>query len=627
VRDTLAVVLFVLLLRVPFLNQAIQGDDVNYLNAAQYAQINPLHPQHVWFVFQGAKVTMQGHPHPPFNAWFLAALLAVTKDIREVPYHAAYILFSLLAALAALSLARRFTTRPLLAALLFLATPAFVVNGNSLESDLPFLAFWLAVIALFVKAVEERSGKWLAVSAALMPLAAMSAFQSVLLTPLLGLYLWRKRREWRAAWAAVLVVPLVLTGWEVFEKLTSDALPAQVLAGYFTKYGLQTLANKGRNAAALTVHLGWVVFPVLALGPVGFPAAAVVGGVALGWGALMAVPLAAGLAVIAICVRQWREWPAQWVLLFFAASLVLFFAGSARYLLPLALPVALLATRRFSERPLWLWLSFGAQLAVGLSLAVVNYDHWDGYRQVVRHYEKDWENKRVWVNGELGLRFYAESAGAIPLERGQALRPGDVVLSSQLTAIPFTTGGGALVPIAEVPVTSRLPPRLIGIHAQSGYSAAAMGLRAFDVSPGPIDVVRVETVVERKPELSFLPMNAPQAGQQIVSGVNQLEQGSYRWMGKRAVLLLKRPPAVLPLEVELYVPEQAVGRTVTVAVDGVTLASRTFSAAGKQKMETPPVKGNGETATVAIEVDRALQISGDQRELGVILTAVGFRQP
>lgn len=627
VRDALAVVLFVLLLRVPFLDQAIQGDDVNYLNAAQYAQINPLHPQHVWFVFQGARVTMQGHPHPPLNAWFLAALLAAGKDIREVPFHAAYILFSLIAGLAALSLARRFTPLPLLATLLFLASPAFVVNGNSLESDLPFLAFWLAAIALFVKAVEERSARWLAASVAVMPFAAMAAFQSVLLTPLLGLYLWRRGRDWRAAWAAVLVVPLALAGWELFEKVTSDTLPAQVLAGYFTKYGLQTLANKGRNAVALTVHLGWVVFPLLALGPAVFLAAVAAGGVLFGWGALMAVPLVAGLAVIAMCAREWRDWLAQWVLLFFAGSLALFFAGSARYLLPLALPVAFLAARRFSARRLWLWLSLGAQLVVGLALATVNYDHWDGYRQVVRRYEGDWKDKRVWVNGELGLRYYAESAGAIPLERGQALRPGDVVLSSQLTAIPFTTGGAALIPIAQVPVTSRLPLRLIGLNARSGYSAAAMGLRAFDVSSKPIDVVRLETVVERKPELSFLPMNAPQADQQIVSGVNQLEQGSYRWMGKRAVLLLKSPPAALPLQVELYVPDQAVGRTLSVAVDGVTLASRTFSAAGKQRMETPPVKGNGETATVAIEVDRLLKVPGDQRELGMILTAVGFRQP
>ena len=51
-----------------------------------------------------------------------------------------YILFSVIAALAMWSLARRFCGKPFLATLLFIAVPAFVVNGNSLEADLPFLA-------------------------------------------------------------------------------------------------------------------------------------------------------------------------------------------------------------------------------------------------------------------------------------------------------------------------------------------------------------------------------------------------------------------------------------------------------------------------------------------------------
>jgi len=58
--------------------------------------------------------------------------------------------FSLIAACAMWSLARRFSPHPLWAALLFIAVPAFVVNGNSLETDLPFLAFWMAAVALFV---------------------------------------------------------------------------------------------------------------------------------------------------------------------------------------------------------------------------------------------------------------------------------------------------------------------------------------------------------------------------------------------------------------------------------------------------------------------------------------------
>ena len=95
---------------------------------------------------------LRGFPHPPFNAWFLALLLAAIGDIREVPFHAAYILFSVIAARPCGRWRERFSPHPLWATLLFLAVPAFVVNGNSLESDLPFLAFWMAAVACFWQA-------------------------------------------------------------------------------------------------------------------------------------------------------------------------------------------------------------------------------------------------------------------------------------------------------------------------------------------------------------------------------------------------------------------------------------------------------------------------------------------
>ena len=71
--------------------------------------------------------------------------------------------------------------------------PAFVVNGTSLEADVPFLALWMAVIALFVRAVDARSAWALAASAAVMALAALAAYQSVALVPVLGAYLLIRR--------------------------------------------------------------------------------------------------------------------------------------------------------------------------------------------------------------------------------------------------------------------------------------------------------------------------------------------------------------------------------------------------------------------------------------------------
>src|ERR1039458_9722981 len=100
----LLILALVLLLRVPFLNQAIQGDDPVYLAEASHALIDPLHPDNSTYVFRGVAVDQRGLSHPPMDAWILAGLLAVFGDVKEVPFHAAYILFSLLAAWAMWSL-------------------------------------------------------------------------------------------------------------------------------------------------------------------------------------------------------------------------------------------------------------------------------------------------------------------------------------------------------------------------------------------------------------------------------------------------------------------------------------------------------------------------------------------
>ena len=635
--------ILVVLLRVSFLNQAIQGDDYYYLAGAMHAQIDPAHPNHGSYVFHGQMVDMRGHPHPPLNMWILGALLALMGGIYEVPFHAACIVFSLIAALAMWSLARRFSSRPLWATLLFLTTPAFVVNGNSLESDVPFLAFWMGAAALFVRAVDRRSAGLLWASVVSLALAALAAYQSVVLIPVLGCYLVLRRRDWYAGWLCLATPVVALGAWQLFERLAGGAMPAGVLAGYFESYGFQALSNKLGNAAALTVHAAWLVFPVLAVlafrqapkwaWAVAVTAAAA-GAALVDSHPLFWVSFGVGILLLLWCLLELRRrtsednlFLAAWVLVFFAAALVLFFAGSARYLLPVAAPVALLVTRQLADRRRWLAAGFILQLLLGLSLSAVNYQHWDGYRAFVRSLEDQFEQRRVWINGEWGLRFYAEAKGGLPLVESQAVQPGQIVLTSKIAyPVSYTTGGGALTPLAAREIRSALPFRLIGIGARSAYSTVTLGYRPFDLVRGPIDDVRAEIVVERKPELSYLPMSAPEAGRQIVSGVYQLESGSWRWMADRAVILLKRPPVPLPLQVDLYIPEAAPARRVTVLVNGVVAAETSYDAPGSYTLSAPaPVTVAGESATVEIVVDKGFSLPGDRRRLGIILSAVGFR--
>ncbi|MEO7649941.1 MAG: hypothetical protein ABIZ80_05700 [Bryobacteraceae bacterium] len=576
------------LLRLPFLSQAIQGDDIYYLAGAEHAQIEPAHPNNVSYVFLGDRVDMSGHPHPPLNVWALGALLAAVGDIREVPFHAGYTVFSLLAAWSMWSLAMRFSPQPLWAALLFVATPAFVVNGSSLESDVPFVAFWLASIALFV------GQRWV-LAALAMVLASLAAYQAVLLTPILGLCAWLFFRRSRMAWMVVLVPPVAVAMWQGYELLSTGKLPVAVLAGHFEAYGFQAIANKLRNAAALGVHATWLVCPAL-------------------------------LVPLVIDVRRKRDpetlFLLGWIAIFFTGAVAIFFAGSARYLLPMAAPVALLASR---VRLRWLIPAFAIQMAISLSLAWVNYQHWNGYREFAASLRELTSSKRVWINGEWGLRYYFEADGGLALTNGQAVRPGEMVVSSELGfPVPFTTGGGVMTPIMEREITATLPLRLIALHTRSAYSTAINGYLPFDISSGPIDRVRAGIMVERQPQLSFLPMSAVQADQQIVSGVYALE-GTTRWMSGRAVLLLKSPAAAAALHVRVFVPDQSPARRVTLLLDGEEVASKAVTPGGVHAIETLPLPPAKPVSTLTITVDTSFSVPGDRRELGVVLVEAGYQ--
>ena len=612
VKGLLLAMAVVLAIRIPFLNQAIQGDDHIYLSEAAHAQVDPLHPKHTTYVFRGEVVDLRGQPHPPLDGWVLGLLLALFGEVREAPFHAAYLGFSLIAVAAMWWLARRYSPAPLWATLLFIAVPAFVVNGNSLEADLPFLAFWMAAVALFC---AER----VALAAVAMALAALAAYQAVFLTPILAAYLlcrsrppatpsaglWGRlsTRLWAPAqghpseedrpvpvghWLATLVPPATLAAWQIFERVSTGAFPAAVLASYLSV--LETAHAKLSNAIALTGHAWFLVCPAL-------------------------VPCAA--------VAAWRgrrdrdtRFLLAWIAIFFACALAVFFAGAARYLLPMAAPVALLASRL---RRRWLALGFAAQLALGLGLAAANWQHWDAYRRFARELRAPTEGHRVWVDGEWGLRYYLESQGALPLLRTQKLRVGDVVVASELGHSVEVTA--PLAPLASIEIRPWVPLRLIGLETGSAYSTAARGYWPFGLSRGVVDRVRAGVVGERHPTVEYLPMNAPEAAAHIVGGIYALEDNSFRWMAGRAVVALKSPAGAQPLRVEFVIPETASARHVSLLLDGREVAEAAYAGPGRYTLESPgPLRGS----MVEVVVDRTFRAPPDQRDLGIVLLAVGF---
>jgi hypothetical protein len=583
-RPLLLILGLVLLLRLPFLNQAVQGDDPVYLAEASHAQVEPLHPDHTGYVFRGRTVDLRGLTHPPLDGWILAGLIAGIGGVKEIPFHAVYIAFSLIAAASMWSLAKRFAADPLWATLLFLAVPAFVVNGTSFETDVPFVAFWMAAIALFC---ADR----LALAAVAMLLASLTAYQTVVLIPILAVYCWLFRRHSRAHWLTLLAPAAIFVTWQAFVRITTGATPAGVLSGYFTIY--QTLQSKLVNVLALSVHFWFLIFPAL-------------------------VPFAFLLAW-----RKRREPHTQflvaWIVIFFGSALVIFFAGSARYLLPMAAPMAMLAAA-LPRR--WLIIGFALQMTLSVGLAVMNYQQWDAYRVYAASLAPVIENHRVWVDDEWGLRHYMEERGALPLEKTQHLRADDIIVSSQLShAVEPTARLAAAAPTLEI--RPAIPLRIIGLESHSGYSSATMDrLWPFGLSAGVIDRVRTSRVVERHPTLSYVDLKAPEAKEQIVSGVWPDDH----WMTASGVVMVKSPAEAMPLGVSFFVPDHAPARHIALLLDDREICATTVTGPGPGQLTCPaPIRPASPTAMIEIRVDKTFRVPPDERDLGMVLVGVGFK--
>ncbi|MCS7042973.1 MAG: hypothetical protein N2036_12155 [Bryobacteraceae bacterium] len=593
-RDLCVLVLFVAAVRAPFFHHPLQGDDIYYLKGAEHARQDPLHPHQARYVFHGRLVSMLGHPHPPLNAFFLG-LLPDSLPVQRLWYGT----LMLAAVLSCYALARRFTQRPLAAALLFASTPVLWVSSNTFDSDVLFVACLLAGMALFVHGHE-----WLA--AVPLFLAGLAAYQAVVFIPVLWL-LGRGR-------VAALAPAAAVAAYQVSERLSAGVWPVLMSAQYFSDYGLQRLSNKLASAAALTAHLAWLTGPV-AEWQLGWPLLAGLPAAWLDPHPLFWVSFAVGVLIL------WRVggWLGWWVRIFFAASLLLFFAGAARYLLPVAAPLAILAAERLGRRRLA--AAVAAQAALAFALAWAAMHHWQGYREIAGKIETA---PKTYVAGEWSLRYYLERRGAVPVMAGQRIGPPAVIVRSELGFPVHYSVGGRAETVATHEIRPALPLQLMGLEAKSAWMTCAFGLRPFDITRAPLDRVTVTRVAEAPIERTELPMNAPDAELYIVSGIHGLEDGRYRWMAQRAELVLKPAPGVLAIT--LFLPDASPARRLAVAANGSRIGDF-FLQPGLQTVRTSSLPQAGDRLDIVLEADRAFTPAGDARTLSLILESVRIEPP
>ncbi|HTD87810.1 MAG TPA: glycosyltransferase family 39 protein, partial [Candidatus Binatia bacterium] len=160
-RDVFFVTIAVVAVLAPFLNKAFHIDDPLFLWMAQQISTHPADPYAFavnWYTTTEPMFSIM--QNPPLSSYYMA-LMASLFGWSEPAMHGAFLVPAVAAVLGTFFLARRLSGSPLLAAVLLLFTPVFLVSATGVMCDVWLLAFWVWSIECWMRALERNSGRLL----------------------------------------------------------------------------------------------------------------------------------------------------------------------------------------------------------------------------------------------------------------------------------------------------------------------------------------------------------------------------------------------------------------------------------------------------------------------------------
>jgi hypothetical protein len=139
----------------PFLAKPFNFDDPLFIWAAQQIHAHPGNPYGFDVNWYGELSPMwQVTKNPPLACYYLA-LAAAVLGWSEVALHFAFLLPALAVILGTHRLAQKFCRQPMLAALMTLFTPVFLISSTMVMCDVMMLAFWVWAVVFWIEGVEK----------------------------------------------------------------------------------------------------------------------------------------------------------------------------------------------------------------------------------------------------------------------------------------------------------------------------------------------------------------------------------------------------------------------------------------------------------------------------------------
>ena len=475
-RDAFFAIFAVIAALAPFLNKAFHIDDPLFLWIAQQVSQHPGDPYGFSLNWYGyAQRMFSVMQNPPLSSYYMA-LAATFLGWSELAMHGAFLVPAVAAILGTFFLARRFCDSPLLAALLTLFTPVFLVSATGVMCDVWLLALWVWSVESWLRGLERRSYRFLLLASVLAAAATLAKYFGASLLPLLAAYTLVRDRRFTYRLLFLLIPVTVIIMYEVMTK-------AKYGEGLFShamiySWKVRTSAEKHLFAQFFIglSFTGGCLFPAVFYAPFLKSRRVLVGGVAIFVALLLlfyfgirrghatsAIAVTAegalfatiGIGILALAVTDLAQRRAAdsvllslWVIGTFFFAAIMNWSITSRTLLPMAPAVMILLLRRFNASgasigcTLW-WPLLPAAL-VSLLVTTADYKFANTARLASSYFQNRFRTEpgTVWFEGHWGFQYYMEQWRAKPVDLEQLrAKPVDEnergIVSGDLIVIPM----------------------------------------------------------------------------------------------------------------------------------------------------------------------------------------------
>jgi 4-amino-4-deoxy-L-arabinose transferase-like glycosyltransferase len=529
----------------PFITKAFHIDDTLFLHVARQISAHPWDPfgfKINWYYTAEpmADVTQNG----PLASYYIA-LVASCFGWSEAALHLAFLVPAVLATMGTYLLAVQLCGEPLLAALVTILSPVFLVSSTNVMCDTMMLAFWVWGVFLWLQGAKRKSHFLLILSVCLISAAVVTKYFAISLFPLLIAYslLHRQRLGWRILYLTIPVGLLLgydgamrsLYGHSLLFAASSYALKAGGISGigsYFAR-GLTSLCFMGgclatiiffspllfsRRALAIglmaTAVTVWLLVFGKGVGDFSFPS----NSTARFWLVLqMAIFAVAGFSLLWLAIADlWLARSAEsallllWIVGTFVFCWILNWTINGRSILPMAPAASILIARRFGQRKQnrsvcnFQW-EFVPLVFAGLLAGMVAWADMrlaDSARKAAAEINSRFaaHKNAVLYGGHFGFQYYMESYGFQQLdEQKSRIVPGDVlILPENNTNLPELNmelfGKIGMIELMPCPILTTMQSAV-----GAGFYASAWGPLPFAFGAVPPERYDIITMVYAPP--------------------------------------------------------------------------------------------------------------------------------